>query len=322
MIFIFSEPYDITTSVVCKWLNYFQQPFLRINASEPADINITDGAIAFQYAGARYDLDQCSAYWYRRGGFLLERFQEIIRLRQSKRTLPEAFFKYLIGEFRSLEEYFFHALQRKKGLDSFFRADVNKLIVLRLAREHGLQTPFYLIRSQADERLLQHLDNQQFITKSIANVLHFFNGRRIVKLFTNRLDAIEPGDRFMYTLFQTEIPKLFELRIFYLKGAFYAMAIFSQNDDQTAVDFRHYNQQRPNRTVPFNLPVIIEQQLSALIRHLQLDTCSVDMIYGADHAYYFLEINPVGQFGMVSFPCNYYLEQKIAQTLCRLSSEN
>ena len=29
----------------------------------------------------------------------------------------------------------------------------------------------------------------------------------------------------------------------------------------------------------------------------------------------FLEVNPVGQFGMVSLPCNYQLEKRIAQYL-------
>jgi hypothetical protein len=31
--------------------------------------------------------------------------------------------------------------------------------------------------------------------------------------------------------------------------------------------------------------------------------------------YVFLEVNPIGQFGMVSAPCNYNLEKKIAQYL-------
>jgi hypothetical protein len=29
----------------------------------------------------------------------------------------------------------------------------------------------------------------------------------------------------------------------------------------------------------------------------------------------FLEVNPTGQYGMVSDPCNYYLDKKIAEYL-------
>lgn len=49
---------------------------------------------------------------------------------------------------------------------------------------------------------------------------------------------------------------------------------------------------------------------------LDLNCGSIDMILGNDGLYYFLEVNPVGQFGMVSGPCNYYLERKIANFLC------
>ena len=47
-----------------------------------------------------------------------------------------------------------------------------------------------------------------------------------------------------------------------------------------------------------------------------LKSGSIDMIYSTDNIYYFLEVNPVGQFYQVSFPANYYLEKEIAKTLC------
>lgn len=48
---------------------------------------------------------------------------------------------------------------------------------------------------------------------------------------------------------------------------------------------------------------------------LNLNTGSIDLIVDTQDNYYFLEINPVGQFGMVSQPCNYYLEKKVAEYL-------
>ena len=48
---------------------------------------------------------------------------------------------------------------------------------------------------------------------------------------------------------------------------------------------------------------------------VELETGSIDMILTKDGKYVFLEINPVGQFGMVSYPCNYFLEKAIAKTL-------
>ena len=42
------------------------------------------------------------------------------------------------------------------------------------------------------------------------------------------------------------------------------------------------------------------------------------MIQSDKNELVFLEINPVGQFGMVSSPCNYYLEKKVASKLKKL----
>jgi len=51
------------------------------------------------------------------------------------------------------------------------------------------------------------------------------------------------------------------------------------------------------------------------MKKINLDNGSIDIIVDNNGKYYFLEINPVGQFGMVSIPCNYYLEKKIANYL-------
>ena len=42
---------------------------------------------------------------------------------------------------------------------------------------------------------------------------------------------------------------------------------------------------------------------------------SLDVIKTKEGKYVFLEINPYGQFGMTSVPCNYYLDEKIAKFL-------
>ena len=48
---------------------------------------------------------------------------------------------------------------------------------------------------------------------------------------------------------------------------------------------------------------------------LNLNCGSVDMIVDKNGEYVFLEINPVGQYGMVNEPCNYNLDHLIANYL-------
>jgi glutathione synthase/RimK-type ligase-like ATP-grasp enzyme len=117
------------------------------------------------------------------------------------------------------------------------------------------------------------------------------------------------------SLFQEKLRKKYEVRIFYLDGEFYSMAMFTQNNVMTQTDFRKYSYARPARTVPYRLQPRIEDRLRSLMKALRLDTGSIDMVRTVDGRDVFLEVNPVGQFGMISEPCNYFLEEKVARAL-------
>ena len=135
--------------------------------------------------------------------------------------------------------------------------------------------------------------------------------RLLTKKFINGLPTQFPA-----SLFQQYIDKEFDIRIFYLNGTLYPMVIFSQKDRKTKIDFRNYNFIDPNRTIPFKLPKEIENKLTHFMREKKMDASSIDMVKcKLTGKYYFLEVNPWGQFGMVSKPCNYFLEKKIAELL-------
>jgi hypothetical protein len=158
------------------------------------------------------------------------------------------------------------------------------------------------------------------ITKPIGDVDMFVDGDRSHFLFTTALDAAAIAalpERFAPSLFQEQIDKAYEVRVFYLAGACHAMAIFSQSAAQTATDFRRYDRERPNRNVPYRLAAATAERLRLLMEELGLETGSIDLLQARDGREVFLEINPVGQFGMVSKPCNYPLERAVAEHLIR-----
>jgi D-alanine-D-alanine ligase-like ATP-grasp enzyme len=72
-----------------------------------------------------------------------------------------------------------------------------------------------------------------------------------------------------------------------------------------------------HRYSPYKLPVVIEQKLLLLFDEFSLRFGAVDFIVDNDDNHYFLEINPAGQFGMVSSPCNYPVERDVASYLLR-----
>ena len=76
------------------------------------------------------------------------------------------------------------------------------------------------------------------------------------------------------------------------------------------------------KSLCYQIPAIIRPGLGlvvspllALMRKVGLDTGSADLIRAVDGRHVFLAVNPVGQFGMTSLPCNYHLEREVASYL-------
>jgi ATP-GRASP peptide maturase of grasp-with-spasm system len=231
--------------------------------------------------------------------------------------------RHLTLELRKLSDALFARFGDRPWLSHPGRASPAKLDVLLRASRLGLATPDTLVTTERDELQRFCARHGTVITKPIGEAEPFPDAGRRHFMYTAALDlnaVARLPERFPPSLFQERLEKAYELRVFYLDGACYAMAIFSQSDARTRLDFRHYNHRRPNRTVPYRLQPATAKKLEQLMRELALDSGSIDLIRTPDRREVFLEINPVGQFGMVSKPCNYHLERKVAEHLLRLAA--
>lgn len=293
MVLIHSISFDVSTIDVIDWLSYENFLFVRVNSDLNYKIEI-DKEIFIQGKS----ITEFKSYWYRKGVFL-----GLICPNSNNLQV-----QFLLEENRlKILQYVESRLCNKKYINRYYNASPNKLIVLEKAKTLEIQVPNFVLTDNLEET------HSSFIYKPINDGgyidLEDCKGNSYTELF--RLSSEQYG----VTFFQELIEKKYELRIFYLCGKFSSMAIFSQNDNQTKVDFRRYNKEKPNRNIPFKLPTEIENKLDLLMKELDLKSGSIDMVVSRDREYYFLEVNPVGQFGMVSFPCNYHLEREIAEYL-------
>ncbi len=329
MVIIQSRDFEISTHAVIDWLISLKVPYYKLVLDDPSAtvraVTIAENGIidlTLTVTGREINLRNVTAYWHRRGKTPLTHVQSK-KLSFFRRTLGLFNFKRALinlnDERRHLGHFLNYAFTNvpvKIGNPN--NATMNKLVVLHKAAQIGLKISPTLITSSR-EMLSSYADCfPKLITKSISDNLNTSSSTDTFMFYTEKVtrEAIPalPPD-FFYSLFQSEIEKKFEVRVFYLKGEFYAMAIFSQNDQQTEVDFRKYNNEKPNRMVRFQLPDDVQQKLEKLMQSLHLDSGSIDLIISTNNDFYFLEVNPVGQFGMVSYPCNYFIERKIAQYL-------
>jgi ATP-GRASP peptide maturase of grasp-with-spasm system len=319
MILILSDAADETTCSVINWINRLKplEEVIRINYTDKITaLTISNNSIIVTFrrwnnVQLEIDFNTITAYWYRRGRLDFDKFF-------SEQFLKKQLYDYEQTELKRIAEYLHHCLRKIKCLNSFLNVAPNKLVVNHIAEECGLTTPSYIISSKKNE-LSKFTTKENFvITKGIDESICIETEENVLHGYTEKLtidDLAEYDDDVFPSLLQKQVEKKYELRIFYLDGSFYSMAIFSQRDEQTQIDFRKYNFRTPNRCVPYTLPHAIESKLKLLMDKLELNSGSIDMIVDLNNEYVFLEVNPIGQFGMVSEPCNYFLEKKVAEFL-------
>ncbi len=309
MILIFTNNEDRSTNKIIEWLDFYSIDFMRINEDVTVKIinySIQENKFILEVNGQSLDCTKIEGYWYRRGDIPIKNisFQD-----SSVNYTLNRLFKTDQNTLRNFI-YFFLENNSKNVIGSYFRSDVNKLFQLYIAKSCGLTLPLTKVLTN-----FKDIDtSKKFITKSFNTVFESLSNGTTLLNYTNKIDT-EINESFFSSLIQEQIDKLFEIRVFYLNGICYSMAIFSQTNSSTEVDFRRYDNVNPNRNVPFKLPKKLERSIVKYMKKINLNTGSLDFIYSKDKDFIFLEVNPIGQFGMVSHPCNYQLEELISKTL-------
>jgi ATP-GRASP peptide maturase of grasp-with-spasm system len=342
---IFSQNFDPSTDYVIEWLNKLDKPFYRINyntdfvssvylemtdSTDTVTANFNNNYDINDYVkhftiqlsnGVTIDLKKVTGVWYRRGG-MPDFDTSFIKFSVLKTKL---FIKnarsYVMSEYDEIVRFIYHFLFSNPLITTLGNPGLtssNKVTYLAIAKMHGLRIPdFYIVSNKKD--LISVIDKVTHkITKGISEMVMFAQDYLKLISYTSNIDHSDVNgiqDFFFPSAIQKKVLKLADIRIVYLNGEIFSMAIFSQNNKKTNTDFRNYDTDNPNRNTPFQLPVDIEQKIRSLCSYLRINFCSMDILLDEQYEYYFLEINPVGQFGMTSLPCNYYIEKKIAEFL-------
>ncbi|MBP2619377.1 grasp-with-spasm system ATP-grasp peptide maturase [Chryseobacterium jejuense] len=300
MILIISENKENTTNEVIKYLLAMNKEFIRVHEDEVFEIKTEHKRLLLVSYRNRFYIDEINSVWYRNGGLNFR------RLRYENESI-----NLNMNEYQHwLEDYVRKTLESKRHINKESNSDVNKLLVLEQAKKAGLNVPDYFLADNTDE-----VEFNKTIIKTIGgnpraeNITQDSTGM----MYTSIVKEPQKGN-FFITFFQRKIEKDFEIRSFYLNGKIWSTAIFSQNDEQTKVDFRKYNHKKPNRNVPYQLPKSIEEKIHLLMLSLDLNCGSLDLIKNKD-TFYFLEVNAIGQFLGHSVICNYSLEKEIANYL-------
>lgn len=323
----FLEP---TTEAVMDWLRAWKVPHVRFNGEDVDQhngpifsINRSSAKLRIRIDDAVIDPSDIKVVWYRRWHHN-SRHNEVPVLRhEADRTKTNTLFLFmhLRNELAAISQTLFSSLAKASWLGSHATAAPNKLEVLQTAAGLGLDIPDTLVTTDVSELRAFVETHGEVVTKASADLLMCAFNKTIFTTYTEVVPSESIGENpwkgGFPSLFQEKLDKDYEIRSFFLEGRFYSMAMFTQRRSETSVDFRRYTYKDPARLVPYKLDDALETKLRVLMSALQLETGSIDLVQTKNGRLVFLEVNPVGQFGMVSAPCNYYLEREVARSLVR-----
>lgn len=317
MLLILSENSDLSTNHVIDWVISFDYPFVRINSDDEIElIELGLDSFTLLINGEKtISYDEIKSVWFRRGNVKIKKVSDKVL---SENKFLSYLKEHINVELEAYSDYINFLLSNKRSIGSSDKMHINKFVVLREAEALGFKIPYtYVVSNKAKiYELLK--ENTSLITKSSNYVLDFNYEDHNYMTYTEVLNAnnidVLPN-RFSPSLCQSHIDKAYDVRVFFLKGESFAMAILSQEREESKVDFRKYDYEKPERRVPFELKKNIKFMISKLMNKLDLDTGSIDLVVDKKGVNFFLEVNPVGQYGMVDFPCNYSLNKKIAKYL-------
>lgn len=196
----------------------------------------------------------------------------------------------------------------------------NKIEQLSVANDIGLNIPETCVTtSQRRLQAFYKQHNKQIICKAVKN--GFSHDNNLVTLaMTKRVEHefIENFDTYaaVPALYQREIIKEFDVRVTVVGDSIFATAIYSQEHQETEVDWRLFsNGNFDLRHEAIDLPKNVANACREITKHYGLRYSAIDLVLGIDDQYYFLELNPNGQWVWIEQKTGYPIRDAIIDTM-------
>ncbi|AGI24359.1 hypothetical protein H681_12445 [Pseudomonas sp. ATCC 13867] len=315
MLLLVTNRRDITTDYVVAELQRREIPYFRLNTEQLPDSLCTMApaprqAWSIAFGDRQISGDEITAAYFRRPGapLLSDAVTE-----PGERAYVEAEWSSLLKSlYARLEGQWLNA-----PTDIFLAEDKPRQLLL--AHEIGFNVPTAAITNDL-RSVRQVADIGPAIGKPLRQAV--LNGEQERVIFTTRISDFDDADADAISLapfiVQCEIAKKYDVRVTMVGERIFATAIWSQEHDETQVDWRQGS--RPDlKHERINLPTEVEQQCHCLMAQLNLRYGAIDFICDSDGALWFLEINPNGQWAWIENLTGYPIAGAIVDELQRIS---
>lgn len=314
MILFITNKEDITTDFVVKRIKKSGANYYRFNTEDlfsSVDICLDFGKNKFELLDERkgvIGLNKISSVYFRRPKV------PIISL-----NLDVGERNFILNEYHSLLNGIYNILSNKLWINYVcsIREAENKIYQLVLAKKIGFRIPKTMITNYSDSAY-QFIKTNRFncILKPIrSGFVDDPDNPRVI--FTNKINKskVKELKRIKYcpSIFQNNIEKEADVRVTVVGEKLFPVKIESQEYEESRIDWRRGTNIISHKYI--ELPKIISRQCINLVKHLNLIFGAIDLVIDKEGNFYFLEINPNGQWAWIEKRLNLPISQEIATLL-------
>lgn len=175
----------------------------------------------------------------------------------------------------------------------------SKIYQLSLAQSLGFNIPDTIISTDAEDvRAFFNQKSGDVIAKPLR-LGYFDYGDRQTSVYTNRItwDNLQDDSSLKVApvIYQELLPKLYDIRVTVVGQKLFAAAIDSQSIPSASLDWRKTDTENLGH-FRHSLPPDVEEICLKYVTALGLNYGALDFVLTPDNEYFFLEINPNGQW--------------------------
>lgn len=196
----------------------------------------------------------------------------------------------------------------------------NKLEQLAVAGRLGFRIPETCVSMSATRvRAFYDEHDGRIICKAVKNGFSHDDAtvtlamtRRVDRAFIDNFDSYAA----VPMIYQREIAKTYDVRVTLIGDRLFPVAIHSQEREDTEVDWRLWDVSAFDlRHEQIELPQDVAAYCRAIAKHFNLGFAAIDLVRGTDGVFYFLEVNPNGQWAWIEQKTGYPIRDAIIDRL-------
>lgn len=304
MLLLFSCKNERFTSLIedCLKESAFFKFNLDASSLKETVVSILENDVIIEQNGKMVGLSQISGVWIKRQGVLVTSDEE-----QCNCGFADyCNYKLWKDEWNSIIKQLLAHLSYK-GIPFFDETyslllAEKKLLQLDIARAVGFNTPPTII-SNSKPQIISFLNHQE--GKGILKLSTqptFNKNNDVYFIFANKVSIMDfdEMDTTINSPFivQKYIQKQYEVRYTFVNGEHFVCKIESQLSDKSKIDFRRYDFAN-TPYLAIEAPVNIKEMVTLFMSKLNLNYGALDFIVDPNDNWFFLEVNPVGQYGWI-----------------------